>query len=101
LSHRIRVAPQAAAQIRAAASWWRKNRTKAPEAFDDELERGFELSSQLPFAGETVSHPKLAGIRRILLGRVRYHLYYHLPDEADTVDILALWHTSRGSAPDL
>jgi len=101
LSYPIRVAPRAAAQIRAAASWWRKNRTKAPEAFDDELERAFELVSELPLAGEAVSHPKLAGIRRILLGRIRYHLYYLSSEDSETVDVLALWHTSRGSAPDL
>jgi len=99
LSYRIEVSPKAASQIRVAANWWLKNRPKAREAFSEEIERGFELARTLPSAGEPVWHPHLTGVRRILLGRVRYYLYYSVTPETETVEVLTLWHTSRGSEP--
>lgn len=99
MTPRFRVSARASSQIRTAASWWLKNRPKAPEAFGEELERGFELLRSLPSAGEAVSHPRLPALRRILLARVRYHLYYTFSPETETIEVLALWHTSRGSAP--
>jgi len=101
LSYRLRVAPQAAAQIRAGAIWWARNRSKAPAAFTEDIEKGFELARSLPSVGEPVRHSRLPGVRRLLLARVRYHLYYSVSHETETVEILALWHTSRGTTPDL
>ena len=63
------------------------------------LERGLELIALLPSVGEAVPHPRLSGVRRLLLGRVRYYLYYHHVAESDTVDVLALWHSGRGAGP--
>jgi plasmid stabilization system protein ParE len=99
LSLRVRLSPSAAAQIRTAAKWWLQHRAKAPDAFADDLERGLELIASLPSVGEEVPHSRLAGVRRLLLGRVRYHLYYHYEAESDAVDVLALWHTGRGTGP--
>ncbi len=44
---------------------------------------------------------KLAGVRRLHLKRIRYYLYYRVKDDPQQVEILALWHTSRGTGPDL
>ena len=95
---RIQVSPQAAAQIRVAASWWRANRPKAPLAFAEELEKGLDLVRVWPASGEAVRHPQIEA-RRILLGRIQYYLYYSISPDAETIEILALWHTSRGSTP--
>jgi plasmid stabilization system protein ParE len=95
----IRIAPHAAEQIRAAHDWWLINRTKAPDAFAEELERALDLISTLPDAGEPVAHPDLAGIRRLQLGRIRYYLYYIKAADSPVVDVLALWHMSRGGQP--
>jgi len=67
-------------------------------AFADELEKGFDLARAWPASGEAVRHPQIE-VRRILLGRIRYHLYYSVSPDTEVVEILALWHTSRGSAP--
>lgn len=101
MTYRFRVAPGAEAQIRDAVNWWIENRPKAPEAFAEDLERAFEIISSLPGTGEPVSHSRLKGLRRLLMGRVRYCLYYHVDQERETVEVLALWHTSRGSTPTL
>jgi plasmid stabilization system protein ParE len=97
----LRISPRAATQIRVATKWWSENRPKAPEAFEEELTRGFALAREFPSSGESVPYAMLSGVRRILLGRIRYHLYYSVSHESGAVEILALWHTSRGSSPKL
>jgi plasmid stabilization system protein ParE len=99
LSYHIHVSPRAALQIRTAAKWWAENRSKAPEAFAEEMEHAFDLARRFPSAGEAVAHADLPGVRRLLLNRIRYHLYYCVSPENDTVEVLALWHTSRGRRP--
>lgn len=101
MNYRVRVAPRAAAQIRKAAGWWLRHRSKAPAAFAEEVERGFQLIQSLSGIGERVSHPEHPGLRRVLLDRVHYHLYYVVSADEQAVDVLAVWHTSRGSGPSL
>jgi plasmid stabilization system protein ParE len=99
--YRLRVAPQAEAQIREAARWWWENRPKAPEAFSEDLEEAFGLISLLPKAGQPVRHTRINELRRVLLGRVRYYLYYQVNDASEAVEVLALWHASRSGSPSL
>lgn len=101
MRYRLRVAKRAAVHIRAAADWWLDHRSKAPGAFDEDLGRAFDLISSFPSVGEAVPHSRLPGVRRIYLGRVRRHLYYVVSEETETVEVLALWHSSRGQGPGL
>jgi plasmid stabilization system protein ParE len=101
LSFRFKVAPRAGRQIRAAAEWWLENRRAAPTMLGDELEAAFGLIEDLPFAGEAVPHGRIGGLRRLLLGRTQYHLYYVVSKDDAIVEVLALWHTSRGRRPPL
>ena len=99
MSYGFAVAPRAASQIRAAARWWRQNRPKAPSALIDDLESAYDLIQSLPNAGEPVFHTTNPELRRVYLGRIRYHLYYSVNHDSKIVEVLALWHASRGSAP--
>jgi plasmid stabilization system protein ParE len=99
LKFQFKVAPRAGQQIRAAAGWWLKNRTKNPTAFIEELESAFLFIQELPYAGEIVRHRTIPNLRRVLLGLSQHYLYYSANAEEETVEVLALWHTSRGSAP--
>lgn len=96
---RLHVVPDAERQIRRAADWWRANRPAARSLFHRELRRGFELVTTRPEAGPPALDVELSGVRRIHLYRIRYHLYYTI--EGDSVEILALWHTSREERPPL
>jgi len=96
----IQVAQSAADQIVAASAWWQANRPKAPGALREEIERALELLSAQPQIGVTAANVKLAGVRRIHLSRVHYHLYYRVRESPAVVEIPALWHTSRGSGPE-
>src|SRR5437660_6982436 len=93
----IKVTHAADAQIQKAANWWLANREKAPQAFKEELERGFALISQRPDLGAKATNVKLTEVRRIHLSRIRYFLYYRVRERR--VEVLALWHSSRLKGP--
>ena len=95
----LRATRRAEREIRAAAAWWRENRPAAPHAFREDLERAFELLALYPGIGAQARNPRLVGMRRIHLSRLRYDLYYRV-GETD-IEILALWHSSRGSTPSI
>ena len=96
----VRVVNSAAKAIVEAARWWRTNRADSPELFAIDLENGFRLISAHPGIGALALNAKLDGVRRVHLARVHYHIYYRVTTEP-AIEVLALWHTSRGSAPKL
>lgn len=75
------------------------NRDKAPAAFDEELEA---LIGRLEANAELVGVQQRGGTRRrVLLRRIRYYVYFRLSRDEESVEILALWHASRGRGPQL
>jgi plasmid stabilization system protein ParE len=90
----LSVTRRAAREIREASAWWDANRPAAPEAFRQAIVTAFELISTQPRIGARASNPRLQGVRRIHLAQVHYYLYYRVRS-SKTVDVLALWHTSR------
>jgi plasmid stabilization system protein ParE len=98
---RVKVVRRAARQIEEAAAWWTANRPAAPVAFREEIRAGFELIASHPRIGARALNRKLEGVRRIHVSRIRNHIYYRVRADAETVEVLAFWHTSRGSGPHL
>jgi plasmid stabilization system protein ParE len=96
---RVEISDLAMAQIRAAEGWWRQNRPKAPNAVREELERVAVLISLQPQSGALARNVSLPGVRRIHLTRIRYYLVYRVVSE--TIEIPALWHSSRHGTPPL
>ncbi len=97
----IEVSDLARAQIVAAEGWWRINRPRAPSAIREDLERASTLIARQPEIGARASNVSLPGVRRVHLARIRYDLYYRVVDEPQRLEVLALWHASRGSGPPL
>jgi plasmid stabilization system protein ParE len=95
----VRVTKRAQAQIDRAAKWWDENRDLEPEAFDEDLAKAFLLLRAEPRIGTPASSTRAQGVRRLHLARIRYHLYYRI--RVGVVEVLALWHASRGSGPSL
>ena len=93
----VKATPIADGQIQKAARWWLANRDKAPNAFREELERGFALISLRPDVGAKAMNVMLKDVRRIHLSRIRYFLYYRAMK--DRVEVLALWHSSHLKGP--
>ena len=98
----IRFTRRASRQVDEAGQWWQEHRTKAPAALREELERALQLIGSQPDVGARARNTNLAGVRRILLRRVGYHLYYRLLDTPSrSIQVVALWHASRGQGPGL
>ncbi|HQY58877.1 MAG: type II toxin-antitoxin system RelE/ParE family toxin [Nitrospira sp.] len=97
----VRIVGSAGQAIVDAAEWWVSNRPKAPDTFAIELERAIQILASQPLIGSQARNVKLAGVRRLHLPRVRYYLYYRVISHPEVVEILALWHTSRGISPNL
>ncbi len=95
----IKVARDAQAQIEEAAAWWAQNRPLAPGAVRQDLERILSLVAADPGIGARAKQVKLRGVRRVTLSRIRYYMYYRI--SGDALEVLALWHTSRGRQPQL
>lgn len=96
---KVRVTKRAQAQIDRAALWWDENRPLAPEAFDEDLSEAFSLVGMQSGVGAPVLNARTQGVRRLQLARIHYYLYYRV--RGGQVEVLAVWHTSRGSAPNL
>lgn len=94
---RIEITEQAQTQISVASSWWADNRPAAPGAIHEELDRALGLIRVQPEIGTVARRTTLSGVRRVTLFRIRYYVYYRVA--GDAIQVLAFWHTSRGSGP--
>jgi plasmid stabilization system protein ParE len=96
---KVTVTRRAQKHIEAAERWWSENRASAPDAVTEDLDRILRLLSVQPRIGARARRSKLSDVRRVTLSRIRYHLYYRVAGES--LEVLALWHTSRGAEPKL
>ena len=95
----VEVTSRAAAQIERAARWWAENRPAAPNAIARDFEEAKNLLARQPGVGARSSTLRYPHVRRLLLSRVRYHIYYRTA--SGKVVVLAFWHSSRGTEPNL
>ena len=95
----IEITGLAARHIREAEAWWRINRTAAPNAIRQELERAFALIASHQHVGGRVVNVRLPGVRRIYLPRIKYHIYFHVVESPTRVQVVAFWHARRGDMP--
>lgn len=96
---RVKVSARAASQIDKAAEWWAENRPAAPGAIRADIGEALALLAQQPGIGTKYEGARTPGVRRLLVGRVRYFIYYRA--RLDTIEVLAVWHGSRGMQPSL
>jgi plasmid stabilization system protein ParE len=98
----VRFTRRAARHVDEAGRWWHANRTKAPGVLREELAQALQLVTSQPDAGATARNIRLAGVRRVLLRRVNYYLYYRLVESPSrSIQVVALWHAGRGDGPKL
>ena len=95
----VQLTSLAASTIRNAEAWWRVNRTAAPNAIREELERAFAIIAAQPGIGSRAASVRLSGVRRIHLTRIKYDLYFRVLAAPDRVEVLALWHSRRDQGP--
>ena len=98
---RVEFAPGALEQAQAIEAWWSVSRGTVPELFRTELAEIVRTLTLLPMIGRRYDRAALSGIRRLLLPRCRYHVYYELVKAEHLVRIHAVWHAARGQSPPL
>jgi plasmid stabilization system protein ParE len=93
VSLRVRITVRAADEIERADIWWRENRTAAPDAVRQDLERTLKLLVLQPGIGQRVTNALLAGVRRIQIDRVHHHVYYRVL--GNELVVLRFWPSQR------
>jgi plasmid stabilization system protein ParE len=97
MSAELRLSLSAARQIEEADAWWRENRPASPDLFFVELQVGLARIQRFPTVFAEIRDPRAAGLRRLLLSRSRYYVYWGV--QGPVVEVLAVWHASRGIGP--
>jgi len=100
-SVRIEFSPDALAQIRAVHDWWQIHRPAAPELLREELAAALEIIRSSPNAAKAYPFAAIPGLRRLLMSRTRYHIYFTVHEQRALIFVHALWHASRGHGPKL
>lgn len=99
MTYHVILRPAANKQVDVADQWWRQNRPAAPNLFALELEEAFGILGDAPEIGVSFLRRGVPGLRRLLLRRSRYHIYY--VHEGDEVQVLAVWSAVRRRTPPL
>jgi plasmid stabilization system protein ParE len=97
--YRVELSPEALEQAQAIRAWWIDNRPAAPDLFVDELGAAIRKLGAVPHSGARYEATSLREMRRVLMPRTRYHVYYTVDDDSRLVRVHSIWHTSRGQAP--
>ena len=86
---------RATRQTRRALAWWAENRPAALGLLEQELRNVLALVAATPTLGALARDTRVKDVRRVLLRRSRYHVYYRVDSAGMRLEVLALWHTSR------
>lgn len=95
----VLISADAEVQLAAVRSWWRANRPAGTDLFDRELDAAVAALSGSAHSFPVYQVSIDGEIRRVLLPRCRYALYFSI--EPAHVLVVAVWHTSRGRRPPL
>lgn len=96
---RVETSAEADLHILEIDTWWRSERTKAPDLFATELEKCFALLERHPGAGKLVPGVEAPQVRRLPLKKTRHHVYY--VDFVDCVLVVAVWGAPKRDGPNL
>ena len=77
--------------------WWAVNRPAAPGAVRRDLQAALNLLLVQPDIGIRVKEASSPDVRRFHLDRIRYWVYYRV--RGNRLEVLSVWHSSRGSGP--
>lgn len=62
-----------------------------------ELRVGLGQIRRFPTVFADLGDPRMPRLRRLLMPKTHYYIYW--TTQAEVVEILAVWHTSRGQSP--
>jgi plasmid stabilization system protein ParE len=89
MTYRLRLRPEASADIAEAFSWYEERRAGLGGEFEAELDRTLGYVRGMPLAGRAVHR----ALRRALLRRFPFTVYYSVAD--DLIEIRGVLHNRR------
>ena len=95
----LHVSRRAAREIERVVEWWAVNRPAAPGAVRQDVKAALDLLLVQPDIGAIVEQASSPGVRRFYLERIRYWVYYRV--RQNRLEVVSVWHASRGSGPAL
>ena len=95
----IVISKRARLNLGAISDWW--NREVGTTLFSDELSRAWKLLEAVPGVGPPYRKGPGAHVRRLLLPRSQYYVYYEYLPGSPTLTVITVWSTRRGHGPDL
>lgn len=98
---KVRATGRAKREIARAALWWSKNRPQAPQLFLDELAAAERHLQTAPVSGQIYGYRKNRLMRRWLLERTEYHVYFSVNQKAQVIMVHSVWGACRGRGPKL
>lgn len=97
LTYRIKA--RAKREIEKSAEWWATNRLAAPGAVRRDVEDALKVLVEQPGIGTKVETGRSPQVRRFLLDRTKYFLYYRV--RRAELEVLSVWHSSRERGPNV
>ena len=97
MARTYRFKARARREIERAVAWWAANRPSAPGAIRLDIEAALRILVDFPDVGTLVESARGRTVRRFLLKRTGYFVYYRIRD--DTLEVLAFWHVRREHEP--
>ncbi len=98
---KIEIGKRARRQVERISRWWEANRPAAHDLFEREFEEALNLLLAAPRAGVAYPTARRPGLRRLILPKTQYHLYFSLEHDEAVVVIHSVWGARRGSTPKL
>lgn len=89
---RVRFAPQALRNLRTISNYVKVENPLAADRISSALRIAAEGLSTFPYSGRKQTS---AGLRKLVVVRYRYIIYYRVEAESDTIEIIGIRHASR------
>ncbi len=93
----LHVSRRAAVEIERVVKWWAENRPAAPGAVRKDLKAALDILLEQPDIGSRIEEASSPDVRRFHVDRIRYWVYYRVRD--NRLEVVSVWHSSRGSGP--
>jgi plasmid stabilization system protein ParE len=96
---KIHITPRGLAEAKRRKTWWSKNRPAAPELFEEEFRAVLAMLLTTPIMGTPYEADVGFPVRRVLLKKTAYHVYFGLNGEE--LVVLSVWGARRKRGPRL
>ncbi len=97
---KLEILEEARAQYRRQNAWWRQHRD-AKTLFAEEFLAALRHLRNAPESGSLYARKRGRTIRRWLMPKTKYHIYYRFDRRLDLVIIYSVWGARRGVGPEL